>query len=313
VNDARRRPEHAAPEREEVRLTSFRRDLNRVCWAVDMSEWRSGAGTTDRDVMREFIAVAELRGTLVFGMNLRSIAGPMNVSVSTVWQATRRLKAKGFLKVGRADRLPEGSTTWHLCCPPKWSRIEQRTTVRQPSLAERHCSGMRNSQLDITVAADVFAGPGGKTRHRVWAAVQRGPSTVANLARSTALSRSSVRRILRLLEQVGLAVREGKVWRAGDADLDQAAEVLGTAGTGERRRRRFQQERAGFRAGLKRARDRQLEVDAETGEVLALPTALREHCRGLVAYAERLFRAGVIEIRRVHPTGPDAASPTTAG
>ena len=76
-----------------VGWTSFREGLNRICLAVDLTDWRGRAGTTDLDVIREFLSIAVLRGTLVIGLNLRSIAERCGISVSTAWLSTERLKS----------------------------------------------------------------------------------------------------------------------------------------------------------------------------------------------------------------------------
>ncbi len=273
------------------RRTAFRDQLEDIRRAVDHELWDGRAGTTDLFVLRELLALAELRGTLVFGMNLRSLAERANVSMSTVWISLHRLETRGFLKVARADRLPHQSTTWRFCCPPKSANTEQGTSPLHLSLDEKHCSVLAVSRLDIAVAADVWSGPGGKSRYRVWAGLQSGPRTTSELvvACGKGLSVRTVRRNLRFLEDLGLAVRAGRMWRARSVDLDGAAVALGTAGTGDRRRARHRLERRAFRDWLRWAQDRKARIDRETGEVLVDP----------VAYATRLFGAAVLEVRKV--------------
>lgn len=278
--------------REEADLGApFRQRLDSIRAAVDAATWPARA-TSNLVLLRELIALAELRQSLVFGMNLRSLAERVNMSTTTVWRSLRRLQARGFLKIGRADRLPLQSTTWRLCCPPKCVKVKQGTSPLHTSLDEKPCFTLTHSRLDIAVAADAWSGPGGKSRFRVWAALQRGPQTALELAETCGLNVRTAQRGLRFLEDLGLAVPDGKTWRTGEKNLEQAAMLLGTAGAGVRRRGRHRLERRAFRENLRWAQERKIRVDHGTGEVLTAPVPRARQLPAVVAYAVRVL-AGV--------------------
>ena len=235
-------------------------------------------------VLREHLAVAELRGTLVYGLNLRTIAQRVGLSLSTVSQAHKRLKEQGWLKVATANlRYLEGrSTQWRLCLP-KCTVSEQRNTEGPltPSHCLILCSEMHHSDLDVGVASDLWRGRRGlgKGRQRIYSLLSRGNGTIDGLVRETGFHRTTVYRALQMLARYNLAKRDGKVWWLGPADVDEVARLLGLAGQAARQRRCHQQEREAFRKWLT-ARDNRLLVDHETGEVL-------EPLGDLVAYALR--------------------------
>ncbi len=105
-----------------------------------------------------------------------------------------------------------------------------------------------------TIAHDVFRRRGlGKAGALVWCALEgAGPMTVKELAEVTARDPSTVRRKLNAMFNVGLAEPLGDgLWQAvEDADLDQAARELGTAGAAQRQKEEHARDRLLHKRGL---------------------------------------------------------------
>lgn len=276
----------------------FRKRLDEIRAAVDVATWRGLAGTTDLLVLRELLLLAELRGTAVVGINLRSIAERCGLSLNAVWKATRRLRTRGFLKVATASRRPD---RWRLCCPPNAAFANKELREDRLPYKAKYCSRTPQADLDITVAGDLWRGRGfGKVRQRIYATLGRGHGWAPTmLAEVVGCHRRTVERALRAFERHGLAARDNRVWRCGPSDPNDVAEALGLSGAGAQQRARHQREREIFRARLRQARERSVRVDHETGEVL------EEH-EDLVAYALR--RLGLpVKVRETACSPPEAA------
>ena len=277
--------------------------------AVDRAEWRGRAGCSDLLVMRELLAVTMIRGSLVVGMNLRSLAERTGLSLKGVWGATRRLKTKGFLKVAAASRPFARSTTWRLCPPPTTAYGNRELREDTFPYRTKCCFQTPQSALDVDVARDLWRGGRGfgKVRQRVHAALGRGGGgrTISELAAEARCHRRTVERALAVFVLCGLAERDGRLWRRGPADVDDVARAYGVARTGAEQRRRHRREREAFRGWLAE-RERRMPVDRETGEVLTPPRVWPRPA--IVSRAERAFGA-VAEVRRIAVLPPPALCP----
>lgn len=97
-----------------------------------------------------------------------------------------------------------------------------------------------------------------KTSWRVWRVLSsaHGLSTKDITERVLGIHSGTVRRALRRLEAVDLARGTDGRWYLGDADLEEIAHRVGTAGTGERQRRQHLEERRTYRDYLAAAHRR---------------------------------------------------------
>ena len=107
-------------------------------------------------------------------------------------------------------------------------------------------------------AHDAFRSRGGLAQRSapVWWLLRRhGPLTVRGLADAIGCDPDGVRPALKRMaaikdevsgDSLPMVVKEGRRWRALEVDLDRVATIRGTAGAGERQRKRHEAERWAF-------------------------------------------------------------------
>jgi hypothetical protein len=114
----------------------------------------------------------------------------------------------------------------------------------------------------------------GKSAALVWQALQGGPATEKELAQMTGRSPKTVKRALLKManlvdtvtgELIPMVEKNGGQWHAlADVNLDHVAQVVGTAGAGERQRKRHRQERRAHRRALDFGKKANTEQSEET-------------------------------------------------
>ena len=97
---------------------------------------------------------------------------------------------------------------------------------------------------------DVFRRKGlGPNARRIWLNLKRNPqSTVTQISLALGIDRTTARRNLNELQRFGLAIQQGTPakWSHLDRDLSLVARELGTAGSLDRQRAQYQNDRHAF-------------------------------------------------------------------
>lgn len=217
-------------------------------WAHSRA-WPGRAGLYDQAVYLAHLGIAHRAGREHYGAASRELAELAGVSHVSANAATRRLVAAGLLKVQQAGTVSR-PTVYRLV----GQDVHKLTTPTPPFV--RECK--------VFAAHDAFRPGGlGKSAAQVWALLQAGPQTVADLATQTGRTprtvRAALKRMARIVEPVTgeivltMVEREGEKWQAlPGVDLDHVARVTGTAGKGKAQRARHRQERQSHRQALAR-------------------------------------------------------------
>lgn len=229
--------------------------------AADAQPWPGRSGSTDRTVLEGYVRLAIRAGGPRFRASLRQVAEATNMHRTLVEQANKRLRNGGWLT--RAERgAGQTGTTWLV-------HVGARAIGTVPPRQRR----MTTVPLSLVNLAkhDAFTAHGlGATAARLFALLVSAdePISVADLALSTGLHASTVRRALSdRLESAGLADRVEGLWSPTERDperlaakLDRLAQFMGTSGTGEERKARHEEERASYADAVAAKSRRRLRV-----------------------------------------------------
>jgi len=236
--------------------------LELAAWANDRP-WPGRTGATDHAVYLAHLAIVQRCGKVVYGASCRELAELAGTSHVTAGKATARLTdAHGLLYVVQ-ESAATLSTRYALIEPDDLECAELNTHYTDPV---RECKVTHNDALSrecvITHTArecpfkssDAFRRSGlGKSGFEVYTALgDRGRLTVPELVEVTGRHRTTIRRKLALMEELNLATPFGdREWMLNAiGDLEHAAEILETAGQGERQRQRHIRQRALHRVEL---------------------------------------------------------------
>lgn len=245
--------------------------IARLRAAVEAVVWPGPGGGTDLKNLTARLQLAEQAGGLEHEVSVRQLAELMGCARSTVEASNARLRAAGWLSLVTAG-IGERSSTWSLRIPDEAEEPGARPGHR-PAPGERGAKGVpdvHTGQEVSTRALGTVMGTDachhyahGTSGARILAALDPLDGVeVAQLAAVTGLHRTTVRRRLDKLVEDGLAEEaDGLVYLprhlAGDGGLrpdpDQLQRVAlerGTAGLGERRRKRHGDQRRYYREWL---------------------------------------------------------------
>lgn len=242
-----------------------------VSTAADAQPWSGKTGSSDRVVLAAHVDIATRAGGVEYTASDRQIAEVSGKARQTVARAHERL-----IKGGWVQRLAVG-------VGPRASRWQLNTAARTTRPVAIPCGHplAGTSGLVALAGADTFASRGlGAAGARILATLRASDRmTSRDLAAATGLHCSTVRRRLRQLEAVQLAVCLGDgEWAGVERDLAEVAAEVGTSGAAERRRTRHRLDRLGYRAVLADRAWLGL-VDPETGEVVEVVPRRAEHAR----------------------------------
>lgn len=272
----------------------------RIRQAADSMTWNSrDGGDSDLKNLTVRLELCERAGGLDHELSLRRQAELMGCVKQTAADSNRRLRERGWLVLDASGAGTEQGSKWRLALPE---------AVREGGAGPGHPPaagpGGGRDGVPVVHTTDTKA-LGGLIGHDAFHRYGHGTSgarllvlldaadglSAKDLQQATGLHRTTVSRRLRLLVDDGLAVElEGLFYlaqslagpvgavQADEEILAKSAVERGTAGAGERRRRRHQHERVLYRAWRTLGRKlRQWKraclvpagvVDPDTGEVL---------------------------------------------
>lgn len=245
--------------------------IARVRAAVEAVVWPGPGGGTDLKNLTARLQLAEQAGGLEHEVSVRQLAELMGCARSTVEASNTRLRAAGWLSLVTAG-TGERSSTWSPRIPQEADEPCARPGHR-PAPEERGAEGVPDVQTGREVSTRALGTvmgtdachhyAHGTSGARILAALHPLDGLdIAHLAAVTGLHRTTVRRRVDKLVEDGLAEEaDGLVYLprhlAGDEGLhpnpDQLRQVAldrGTAGLGERRRKRHSDQRRYYREWL---------------------------------------------------------------
>jgi predicted transcriptional regulator len=192
--------------------------------AASRHPWPGRSGSTDRAVHEAILVMAETAGKIHPALSVRDVADRAAVSRSTASNAMHRLAHRGWL--GKEHREGVGTDrahTWMLLRP----NLDTQST---------HPRTLCDTSVQDALAHDVWRwGRGlGRSAWLVWGHLSPVPTQPRELSQALGRSSSAVRRQLRKLADVGLAVQVAEGWVRGEADLDEVSRALGADGIGRR-------------------------------------------------------------------------------
>ena len=212
--------------------------IHAMAWAHS-NPWPGKTGSTDRAVYLAHVEIAYRAGRMTYAASSRELAERSGTTRATATKATKRLDKKRLIqKINSGDRV--NAAEYRL----------RKNIQSDPHPIEREWGNL--------YAFDAFRFMGlGRSAAAVWECLrEHGPRSPKELAQRTGRSVETVRRVLKRMarlvnlatnQPIPMVMREGKLWRALDVDLDEVAMVVGTDGDGEKQRTRHQMERADHR------------------------------------------------------------------
>ncbi|WP_251983050.1 helix-turn-helix domain-containing protein [Streptomyces violaceusniger] len=262
---------------------------------VEVAPWKGTAGKTDLKNMLARLAICEQSGDWDHTVSERDLAERMGCSREAVRRSNSRLKDAGRIRqLDRGDH--RNGARWMLILhvsrvsqavsPTVSSGESHDETTPQGPLAGGAMSGLtvrlprQEPNIDARTATrlmseDAFAhlGLGGSGLAVVSALAERNGQSAAELVGTASISRPTAFRQLKKLAELGLVQKTAELYYltekategAGQIteectepvqDWEQAAQRLGTAGSGQRRRDRHDRERRHWETTQERLAER---------------------------------------------------------
>ncbi|KOV63030.1 hypothetical protein ADL00_23525 [Streptomyces sp. AS58] len=305
--------------------------IARLRAAVEAVVWPGPGGGTDLKNLTARLQLAEQAGGLEHEVSVRQLAELMGCARSTVEASNARLRTARWLLLVTAG-TGEHSSTWSLRIPPTESE-DQESCARpghRPAPGERGAEGVPDVHTGLEVSTRALGAvmvadachhyAHGTSGARILAALDPlDGADIAHLAAATGLHRTTVRRRVDKLVQDGLAEEtDGLVYLprhlAADEglrpDLDQLEHVAlarGTAGLGDRRRKRHSDQRRSNRHWLTARTQHAVERRRSARPPLRLvPEGVVDESTGELR--DTAWRGWIID-DPYRPTWPDDGSP----
>ena len=210
-----------------------------IDWAEE-KEWKGRSAQYNKLVYLEYAKIAFLAGKLTISASVRRVADGANINTMTVSRATHRLIDAGYLELIRKGEADYAST---------YRLIEVCKNDTHPHIGEL---GMC---IDFaTISHDVFRGGSGlgKTAGEIWETLKKGgPMNIQDLSKKTGRDKRTIltalKKMLEIIddltgEVISMVEVKSDMWHTCQIDLDHIAYVIGSAGVGERQRRRHKAE-----------------------------------------------------------------------
>lgn len=225
------------------------RDIDRLYSIADSWPWKGQGGRIDRDITRSLLEIARRRRSLeAFGASIRELGELAGVSIGTAFNALRRIP---FI----INSETNGITCIFTLQAPRQSPCVLNVQVCK--------SGDKNEirQKFDKNSMDVFRWQGlGKAGADIYGALlEHGESDIKTLSERARVNIVTVYRKINDLERCGLLTvekqgRQTILKAIPGADLDKAAEIIGTAGALRRQIERHERERKAYRAYIDRVK-----------------------------------------------------------
>ena len=240
---------------------SVRAELAAVLGAADHNPavWRGAAGVTDRAVLAALVELGAGACTVTPSASTRQLSELVNISPATAATSLQRLRTRGWLRLEH-PAAGTHAATWRLLRPEQVANPPAAVHDVLEALPPRPLTPSGGSARAHDAFTHTVHGGLGRVAARLFDVLDDGAYgglSVAELAALTGLHRRTVLRHLVGLQAAGLVAAGdgGRRWArsltAGDpkqlkAALDEAAVLLGCAGSTARRRERHAAQREAF-------------------------------------------------------------------
>ena len=220
-----------------------------IAWAESRA-WPGRTGAVDRLVLLAHLQIAYRAGRLTWAAACRDLADMAGISRMTATNATHRLCKVGLIAL---------DTPATVDCPNVYRLDIPGHSLSSPLV--RKCQTLSTNH-------DVFRFGGlGKSAGQIWQALQERPASIDELAEITGRHVKTVERAINRMVKLAdpltgeylpmVASDDGITYRPLPVDLDRIAQVIGTAGAGERQRKKHATERRLQAQSLERGNDKQ--------------------------------------------------------
>lgn len=208
-----------------------------IKWA-ESTPWQGRTGAIDQLIYLAHATIAHKAGRLTYVASCRDLAELAGIGKTTATRATWRLCKSGLIVLSK-KAIADSANIFQLGSLDNTGHSPRTPNVRKCPTTSNH---------------DVFRHNGlGKSAGQVWKALSENPATLKELAKITGRHiktiKSAVLRMTNLANPLTgeclpmVTSADGKTWRAVEVDLDLIARIIGTAGTGEKQKRRHAHER----------------------------------------------------------------------
>jgi hypothetical protein len=219
--------------------------INAQQWALSRP-WKGRTGAYDRAVYLAHTQNAYKCGKIIYAASSRDLGEIANISHMAATNATKRLIKAGFIKL-------EEKAVANLA--NMYSLQGDFTHFQNPHI------NLKNHKS----SHDIFSYFGlGKSSELIWEQLSHGPKTFDELVQRTGKTKLTVTKWLEEMSNIvdtktgevySIVYLEGENWHANpDINLDTIAEMLGVAGTNERRKRVHRLQREIHNSALERGR-----------------------------------------------------------
>ena len=224
-------------------LTANRRDVDRqidalTVWAERRESWTGKTALTDQSVFLSVLSIARRTGKLsdIF-VSAREIAEQAGYGRMTAFRALNRIPV---LTMIRKDVDPFTPAIWKIETTKQDLSKLSNWDIPTHSPGIRELGGMNHDLYR-------FRGIGKNGRH-ILAVMGDDWLTASEIVALSSVPEKTVYRKIEKMQQAGLVEVQGKgykrrIRRVKDADLSRAAEIIGTAGAGDKQRARHREER----------------------------------------------------------------------
>lgn len=208
-------------------------------WA-DSSPWPGRTGAVDWRVFLAHATIAFKAGRTIYAAACRDLAELAAVSHTTATRSTHRLCNSDLL-------ILETPATVDSASQYRFGQALDKSlhSLKAPSVRKWNT---------LSAVHDVFRVGGlGTSAGQVWQVLQDVPATVDELAAQTGRHRKTIERTLARMVNIAdpltgeylplVASSEGETWHILQVDLDYIAQVIGTAGAGEKQKQAHEKER----------------------------------------------------------------------
>lgn len=212
---------------------------NALFWAAS-TPWPGKTGSIDRAVFSAHASLAFISAKPDYGASTRDLAEHAACQRSTAQRATRRLRAAGLIELTKPFTYLFSNRYALTASEEKGNNLNHSTYTT--------CVGVGQSvPFSESVLHDAFRRKAlGRASGEVLNALT-GPVSAIEIAKTTGRHVKTVRLSLKRLRAFGFVQKTGKLWNKTEKppDLNEIAQLLGTAGAGARQKQRHRKERLG--------------------------------------------------------------------
>ena len=210
-------------------------------WTENKDNWKGRTALTDQAVFQAFLQIARRTGKVSdFYASIREIAEAAGIGKNTASKALERIP---FLKLLRKDIDCFKPAVWSIAIPKQTLRNATKRDIPSQSPC------IKGLELNHDLFRIKALGKNGRIiltglDFKEW-------RSLSELVVLTNINRRTIERKIPKMEAAGLIEIHGQLYnrlfrRIENADLDKAAEILGTAGTLKKQKEQHEREREAF-------------------------------------------------------------------